>query len=98
MYNKNATAQVTRLVYTNGKTTGQSVVASYEWYLTPMNAHELIDPKMYGKMYHFTVDMGADIKESDTLTIDNVKYSVQSALVKKGRIVAFIRCVLIKNG
>lgn len=79
----NVTAQVYRLVYTNGKSEGKNKVASYRGYLTEISPSELTDPTMYGRLYHFNSVYGADIQESDSLEIDGQKYSVQRVLNKR---------------
>lgn len=95
MFNNNATAQIKRFVYVDGKATEKSVVWSYEWYLTVVEATKLINPDMYGRAFNFNTEYWADIEQSDTVVIDSKQYSVQTVIKKKWASLSFTRAVLI---
>ncbi len=93
----NATAEVQRFVYENGKSTGKETVGSYRGYMTIVDARKLVDTKLYGKAYEFNTEYGADIQKSDDLVIDGQSYSVQIVEPFKGRRLSFTRVEMIKN-
>ena len=91
----NAQAQVSRLIYTEGKAEWRTIIGTYQGYLTDVGIRDLTDATMYGRVFNFSTDYGVDIKESDDIMIWTTKYSVKNVFHKKGVNLAFTRCVLI---
>jgi len=91
------TASVARLATVSGKSSYSSTGNSYKGYLNALQIAE-VGAERYGKEYRFTTVVGADIIESDKLTIDGVTYKV-SEVIKNQNIfnVKVLVCSLTKT-
>lgn len=91
------TASVARLTTASGKSSYSSTGNSYKGYLNALQIAE-VGAERYGKEYRFTTVVGADIIESDKLTIDGVTYKV-SEVIKNQNIfnVKVLVCSLTKT-
>lgn len=90
-------AIVSRLWYTTDswyKKSGYTNTGfSYVWHLKPLTVKDGIDISNFGKEYQFNTASGADIRESDRLTIGGVVYDVKWVMTQEG--VSFSRLIAI---
>ncbi len=91
------TASVARLTTASGKSTYSSTGNSYKGYLNALQIAD-VGADRYGKEYRFTTVVGADILESDKLTIDGVTYKVSEVIKNQNLFnVKVLVCMLTKT-
>lgn len=91
------TASVARLTTASGKSTYSSTGNSYKGYLNALQIAD-VGADRYGKEYRFTTVVGADILESDRLTIDGVTYKVSEVIKNQNLFnVKVLVCMLTKT-
>lgn len=74
----NCTAEVKRLVYQDNVARGKETVSRYSWYLTAVSENsELMTDGKFWKLYKLSIQSLTDIKESDSVLIDWVEYTVK---------------------
>ena len=74
----NCTAEIKRLVYQDNVARGKETVARYTWYLTAVSENsELMTDGKFWKLYKLSIQSLTDIKESDSVLIDWVEYTVK---------------------
>ncbi len=74
----NCSAEIKRLVYQNNVAKGKEMIACYPWYLTAVNENsELMKDGRFWKLFKLSIMDFVDIKESDSVVINSVEYSVK---------------------
>ena len=74
----NCSAEIKRLVYQNNVAIGKEMIARYSWYLTAVNENsELMKDGRFWKLFKLSIMDFVDIKESDSVVINSVEYSVK---------------------
>lgn len=69
----------------------------YNWLLKALSLRNIVDINSFWKEFEFHTDLGADIRESDKLKIDDVEYSVKWVSEYKGVTFSRLMCILEKN-
>lgn len=96
----NQTATVSRLWYTTDsgykKSWYTATGNSYEWHLKALTIKDGIETSNFWKEFLFHTVSGADIKESDKLTIDSVDYDVKGISTYKGVSFSRLQCIVEK--
>ena len=74
----NCIAEVKRLVYEDKVAKWKETIWSYSWYLTAVNEEsEVLNDSKFWKAYKLSICSLVDIKETDSIVIDWVEYSVK---------------------
>ena len=74
----NCSAEIKRLVYQNNVAKGKKMIARYPWYLTVVNENsDLMKDGRFWKLFKLSIMDFVDIKESDSVVINSVEYSVK---------------------
>lgn len=81
----NCQAEVKRLVYENKVARDKQTIATYPAYLTAVSENSrVMEAGKFGKSYKLSIRDWVDVRESDTIVIDEQEYSVQGVAKRKG--------------
>lgn len=74
----NCTAEIKRLVYNGNVAKDKETIATYSWYLTAVNEESnLMQDGKFWKVFKLSIQQLTEIKESDSIVIDWIEYSVK---------------------
>lgn len=81
----NCSFEIKRLVYENWVARNKQTVASYLGYLTAVSENSnLMQDSKFWKLYKLSIQSIIDIKETDTIVINNEEYSVKWVAKRNG--------------
>lgn len=93
----NCRAEVRRLVYEDTVARGRLTIATHPAYLTAVSENSrIMEAGKFGKTYKLSITAWVDIRESDTIVIENQEYSVQGVAQRKGGKLALTTVILEK--
>ena len=93
----NCRAKVRRLVYEDTVARGRLTIATHPAYLTAVSENSrIMEAGKFGKTYKLSITAWVDIRESDTIVIENQEYSVQGVAQRKGGKLALTTVILEK--
>ena len=93
----NCRAEVKRLVYEDKVARWKQTIATHPAYLTAVSENSrIMEAGKFGKTYKLSITAWVDIRESDTIVIDEQEYSVQGAAQRKGGNLALTTVILEK--
>ena len=80
----NCHAEIKRFIYENNVAKSKTTIFSCWGYLTAINEEsKLMWDWKFGKLFKFSITSLVDIRESDTVVIDWVEYSVKGVAKRK---------------
>lgn len=81
----NCHAEIKRLVYQDNVARGKQRIATYSWYLTAVNENsQLMTDGKFWKLYKLSIQCLTEIRESDSVVIDWVEFTVKWVAQRKG--------------
>lgn len=93
----NCRVEVKRLVYEDKVARRKKIIATHPAYLTAVSENSrIMEAGKFGKTYKLSITAWVDIRESDTIVIENQEYSVQGVAQRRGWYLALTTVILEK--